>query len=169
MSKQTELRFDLSGLDNMVKNLKGFRTRVGVLGDNAIRVDHSVSGTGSDMTNAELAAIQIFGSHSANIPPRDFLMMPIEKNEREIINDLAKASSFRSAVTGGNVKKAFEILGAKAEEYVQKAFESGGFGLWEPNAASTIARKGSSAPLIDTGQLRRAVTSDVVKAGDKGT
>lgn len=32
-----------------------------------------------------------------------------------------------------------------------------------PNATSTIKRKGSSNPLIDTGELRRAITYKVVK------
>ena len=32
-----------------------------------------------------------------------------------------------------------------------------------PNALSTIKRKGSANPLIDTGELRRAITYKVVK------
>ena len=62
---------------------------------------------------------------------------------------------------------------------VQEAFNTGGFGKWPANADITlkggwmrsssgkpfyVKPKKSTAPLIDTGQLRRAVSSEVAKS-----
>lgn len=160
MTTQTKITFDLSGLDGFKKSIAStYKTRVGVLGEKASRSD------GGGINNAELGMIQMFGSVTNNIPPRDFLKLPIELNRREIISEMQKSGSVRAAIDKGNYKQVFVLLGLIAEGYVAKAFETGGFGQWPPLKASTIAQKGSSAPLIDTGQLKRSISSDVVKAG----
>ena len=46
---------------------------------------------------------------------------------------------------------------------MQEAFETGGFGAWEPIKEATSSRKGSSQILIDSSQLRRSVISKVEK------
>ena len=46
-------------------------------------------------------------------------------------------------------------VGIVAQGDVQMSISTGN---WEPNAKSTIRRKGSSRPLIDTGAMRQAVT-----------
>jgi hypothetical protein len=50
---------------------------------------------------------------------------------------------------------ALELLGTIAAAKVQQEITIGGFA---PNAPSTIAKKGSSHPLIDTNQLRSRIT-----------
>lgn len=162
--KQSKIRVNLDGLEEIKRKVGNtYRTRVGILGSNANRA------ADSGINNATLGVIQMFGSVSRNIPPRDFLTMPIEHNKRDLIRGLG-SGAMRDAFNRGDYKRMFELLGVKAEEFVQMAFETGGFGRWAPNAPSTIARKGSSAPLIDTGQLRRAITSDVVtQAGSTAT
>ena len=49
--------------------------------------------------------------------------------------------------------------------YVQKEIVDGSF---EPNAESTIKKKGSDKPLIDTGTMRQSVTYVVRKVGEGG-
>lgn len=51
-------------------------------------------------------------------------------------------------------KRAFGVLGQMAEDDIKTAIGEGG---WTPNAPSTIAQKGSSQPLIDTGAMRQAI------------
>lgn len=159
--KQTKITFNLQGLEDLKKEVGDtYRARVGILGGNAARKDDK-----SDLDNATLGTIQMFGSVTNKIPPRDFLLMPIQSHAREIVGEMRK-ESVKKAIASGQVKKVYELLGAAATEWVLKAFESAGFGQWPPNSDITIARKKSSQPLIDTGQLRRAITSDVVKRGE---
>ena len=153
--RTSSIRVNLDGLED-IKHQVGnrYRARVGILGSHASR-------TNGELDNATLGVIHMFGSVARNIPPRDFLVMPIETKKRELIRAIA-TGSMRDAFKRGDYKRMFALLGAKAEEIVQQAFETGGFGRWPPLKPQTIARKGSAAILIDTGQLRRAITSDVV-------
>ncbi len=159
MAKQTQIKFNLDGLDDLKKKLGGsYVTRVGILGGKAAREDDA------PMNNAEIGLVHEFGSEGANIPPRSFLRLPLEEKRRELMKAFA-TNTARAAIESGDYKKVFQVLGVKAEEIIQEAFASGGFGRWPALKASTVAMKGSSAILIDTGQLRRAITSDVVKKG----
>lgn len=168
--KQTKISFNLDGLEDIKKQVGNtYRTRVGIIGNKAAQ-NHLLENRGykenrthktSTISNSELGLIQMFGSITNGIPPRDFLLMPLITKHREIIQAFG-SGSIRDAFARGDYKKMFVLLGIKAEEIVQNAFETGGFGQWAPNETATINRKGSSSPLIDTGQLRRAVTSDVV-------
>ena len=54
------------------------------------------------------------------------------------------------------------ILGASCVDAIQEAFDTHGFGEWQPNAPSTIKAKGSSSPLIDTGALRGKIVAEVI-------
>lgn len=155
--KQTEIRFNLDGLEEIKERVgKTYRTRVGIIGSKAGQ-EHE-----GGITNAELGLIQMFGSLTRGIPARDFLLMPLMTKHREIIQSFGSAS-IRAAFAAGDYKKMFVLLGVKAEEIIQEAFETSGFGRWQKNAYSTIQQKGSSRPLIRWGELRRSITSDVVK------
>lgn len=131
--------------------------RVGILQDST----HS-DGKGKGILMSVLALIHIFGSISRNIPSRDFLFMPLEKKKQDLIQVLAQPKVF-DLIVEGDIKKVLQIVGVKGEQIVQEAFATRGFGLWPVLKAATIRRKGSDAPLINSGALRRSVTSDVVK------
>ncbi len=161
MSKQTKISYDLSALENIVRQLGGQHVaRIGILGSDA-----GAKHEGTDLTNAEIGVIQEFGSQSRNIPPRSFLRMPIEVRGATIMQQLGKRRT-RDKIESGDIVGVYRDLGLAGEAVVQGAFASAGFGRWPANAPSTVVAKGSSAPLIDTGQLRRAITSDVVRKGD---
>lgn len=156
--KETKINFNLDGLEELKRNLGAqYITRVGILGAHAAR-----TGEGKfDLNNATLGLIQIYGSIANNIPSRDFLIMPIETKRREILKILS-SNTARAAFANKDYKRLYGILGAAAVGFVDEAFASGGFGTWAPNKPTTVAHKGSSAPLIDTGELRKSVTFDVV-------
>lgn len=114
-------------------------------------------------SNAEIGLKMEMGSITEHIPARSFLRMPIESHAKELRDYVAKNQGIKDAMLKGDAVRALKILGLKAEDIIQKAFESRGFGRWAANAPSTIAAKGSSRPLINTSQLRRAVESKVGK------
>lgn len=162
MTAQSRVTADLSQLEALVKELGGqWVARVGILGNNAAKQEHD----GTPLTNSELGVIHEFGSVANNIPPRSFLRMPVEMKEKEIVQSMASYRT-KNALENGNIKRVFQDLGLYAEAVVKQAFSSGGFGQWAPNKPQTIARKGSDKPLIDTSQLRRSITSDVIKKSE---
>lgn len=140
-------------------------TQVGILGDKAARFNTDqktgTAATSESLTNAELGLIQERGSISRHIPARSFLQMPLFLKLDKNLSSLKKL--ILRGIEVGDLRIAYRDLGILAENIVQQAFGSGGFGHWLPNKPSTIARKKSSQPLIDTGQLRRSISSRVVK------
>lgn len=163
MTDQTNFRINLDGLEDMKKKVgNSLMARVGVLGNNASRSD------GGDLNNAEIMLIQMFGSVSRKIPPRDPLVEPLQTHRRELIRKLG-TGAMKAAFEAGDYKKMFSLLGIAAESIVQKAFETSGDGNWPANAQSTIDAKGSSMPLIDHGWMRKSVTSDVVTKSGVGS
>jgi len=163
--KQTKIAINLVGLEELKAKVGDqYRARVGILGSHGARTAGE-DGKPAVLDNATLGVIQMFGSITKGIPPRDFLDMPVRSHAREIVQAMG-ASSVKKAVAAGNFKRVYDLLGAAALNWVLMAFETAGFGQWPPNKPSTIARKKSDRPLIDTSQLRRAQTSDTVNRSE---
>ncbi len=175
---RSKIRVDTEQLDAIREALNsGMRAKVGILGSGHAGEEHMAgesfivdgkqhrkrSKQSSGLTNAEVAMKNEFGSYTDNIPPRSFLRMPLETKTGELVA-LAVSNTIRRRIMQADLEGALTLIGIKAEAIIQEAFASGGFGKWKPNAPLTVKLKGSSSPLIDTGQLRRAVTSEVVKA-----
>ena len=156
MKVNSKIELKLKGLDNLRAGLKeGQYVKVGVFGN------HKSQRTDNSINNVELAVIQNFGSISNNIPARPFIDMPLREKRADILK-YAASPTMRNLLLTGDVKKALGLLGVFAENIIQKAFDTSGFGKWAPNSPVTIRLKGSDKPLVDSGQLRRAVTSEVV-------
>lgn len=121
------------------------------------------AGRGS-VTNAELLYIHTNGSPAHNIPARPTIEPALAKPETaKQIQDLL-IQGIKSALMGNlsGAEAAYNRAGMVGAAAAQEVFGSGDLA---PNAPSTIARKGSSAPLIDTGSLRANVTYVVRKGG----
>jgi hypothetical protein len=116
---------------------------------------------GTTLTNAEIGIIQEFGSFENNIPPRSHIRMPIQAKSDEI-KMVFNSRKVKNLMMAQEYGKVLELIGIAAEIAIQQAFESSGFGQWQVNSPATIKRKGSSRPLINTGALRRSITSEVV-------
>jgi hypothetical protein len=156
MSRNNDVVMDLSVLDGLVKSLgKDTYVKVGVLGDKTTRDD------GGNLTNAAIGVIQEFGSVTNNIPARSFLRMPLESHAEQILSFVG-SKKVSSLLLAGKPAEALKLVGLYAEAWVHSAFASRGFGSWAPNAPLTVRRKKSSAPLIDTRQLERSISSEVV-------
>ena len=110
------------------------------------------------ITMPDLAAIHEYGAPSRNIPERSFLRASITLNQgkygKYLLGEVKDLLLLRTTPT-----KIKQVLGMQAAADVQMYMVNGKF---TPLKAKTIKRKGSSKPLIDTGQLRQSITYRVV-------
>ena len=147
-----EVEADFSGIEKMLKGLaEDHHVDIGVLGSGARGKDGE--------SVAEYGAKNEFGVVSKKIPERSFIRMPLTEKAKDIERAGADVLSARLAV--GDVKGIFKVLGIAGEAAIQEAFDTRGFGKWKDNARSTVREKGSDTPLIDTGTLRKSITSRV--------
>jgi len=149
----------LEGLLNLAQFLKVMaekkhRVQVGVFGHKAARENSP------GVTNAEVGIIQEMGSLTRKIPRRSFLHDPLRTHASDLMAAVAK--DMERLFRDGKVALFLKRLGLAAEDLIQEAFESRGWGKWAPNAPSTVKSKGSDSPLINHGELRRSISSRVV-------
>lgn len=103
------------------------------------------------LTNAQVGAFNNFGTDK--IPARPWLEPGVRSKDDEYNKIITNA-----AADGQTLKQALERVGPVAQAAVQVYMTEL---KTPPNAASTIAMKGSSNPLIDTGALRQSVNYKV--------
>lgn len=138
--------FDPRKLDDLLKRLGGPAT-VNV-GFPATGEQHRES---EGMSVAEVAAVHEFGS--LNMPERSFLRAGIRKNLKAY-HQLNKKTLRQVLLGRMTLVHALGLLGEQAKSDVQTEITDGDFA---PLSEATIKRKGSSKPLIDSGQMRQSV------------
>lgn len=144
---------DFNALNKFVIGLgSGMVVRVGIMGNKTNRKNDV------GITNADVGFIHEFGT--SKIPKRSFLRMPIFQKNEDILAYVKKAGALKKLAKGKMVEVLADI-GIACERVILQAFASSGWGDWATNAPSTIRRKKSDSPLIDTGQLRRSISSVV--------
>ena len=113
--------------------------------------------TGMKYSQAHKLYIREHGSPMLSIPPRPVLQPAIEDNKEYIGQLLAEAGKaiLQGDAAAGETKlhNAGDFAAARAKEW----FENPQNG-WPPNSPRTIRRKGSDQPLVDTGEMRKAIT-----------
>lgn len=151
-----DVQINLKGLETLERELNNhYVVEVGILGADAVKERDDIK-----ETNAYIGAIHEFGSVEQNIPARSFLRMPLET---KLPDEIRKGSEkFIEYAAAGKLEHWFYKLGYKAEKIIDEAFETGGFGTWQPLSPITVALKGSDKILVDTAQLRSSITSEVV-------
>ena len=120
--------------------------------------------TGDSLNLAQIAAVNEFGSSNGHVPERSFLRSTIDDNRDSYAKGLDRAvnAGIDTVVAGGigtpAVIRSLQLLGQEVSGDVQGKIRD----LRDPpNAPRTIAAKGSSNPLIDTGRLRASIDSEV--------
>lgn len=108
-----------------------------------------------DIGNMELALIHELGL--GDVPERSFIRDTIDLNVNKY-RLLIKNLAWRIAVGHIRKKQALNFIGMMVQADMRARITAG---IPPPNAESTIARKGSSTPLIDTGQLRASIDYEV--------
>jgi hypothetical protein len=119
---------------------------------------------GEPINNASLLFIQTNGSQLKNIPPRPVLEPSIEANKGIITPHLGAAAKAVMDQRPDAAERELERAGMIASNCAKRWFTDPR-NNWPPNAPSTVEEKGSDRPLIDTGQLRRAITYVVREEG----
>jgi hypothetical protein len=125
---------------------------VGIFGDKA-RESH-----GPTFTNAQVASVHEFGL--GNAPERSFIRGTIDAKASQI-QALSRQLASQVLLRRLPIRQALGLLGAFVEGLIKERISRG---IPPPNAPSTIARKGSSTPLINTGQMRASVSHEVRRA-----
>src|SRR5690606_5993627 len=109
---------------------------------------------GSDgLTVATLGAIQHFGND--DIPARPWLDKGAESGTKDYLETIQEGVE-----DGLDAKQIMARVGEEAEGAIRQYITDLDS---PPNKPSTIKRKGSSNPLIDTGNMRQSVTSSVAR------
>lgn len=132
-----------------LKRLADLEVQVGFQGDQQYEDGTSI---------AEVAAYNEFGS--SDTPERPFMRQSFENHESEL--QAACDQVNRRLAQGGSAEQALQQIGAVAKGLVQDEIVNGGFA---PNAESTIKKKGSEQPLIDTGTMRQSVNFVIKRRG----
>lgn len=138
------------------KNLQQFKDSVvkaGVLAKDGSQ-QHSVG-----MSVFQIGMIHEFGVPEKNIPRRSFIRVPIENNIKEITK-LIEHNHKLVSENAMSAKVALDRIGIKAQNTIKESFRNND---WKPLKRATIKRKGSSRPLIDTGQLIGSISYVVEK------
>ncbi|KOY81571.1 hypothetical protein I6G82_08365 [Lysinibacillus macroides] len=139
-------------LINELKKLKKYEIHVGIFGSD-------------DAEYAMIASVHEFGitiqkeKGSIVIPERSFLRSTFDEKQNEWFKFVEKQMAHVLNRRIG-AKTLCERLGAKMVADVQEKLTDLDT---PPNAPATIAKKGSSNPLIDSGGLRQRITYKVVK------
>ena len=103
--------------------------------------------------------IHTFGSPLYQVPPRPIIEPAIEDKTNHKMIDAELKLAAKAALEGKKteMKNHLRRAGMIAQNVV-RAWFTNPKNNWAPNAPSTIARKGSDKPLIDTGDLRKSIT-----------
>lgn len=109
-----------------------------------------------DSKNATKAAINEYGT--SKIPQRPFMRTATTRHGKSWGSKSAKA--VKSVMKGMPISQVTELVGMQMKADISSTLTNG---PWTPNAPSTIAKKGSSRPLIDTGELRASINYKVDK------
>lgn len=156
--------------DTAKKKLRAIKEGMEFVRDNTVAVgifsDNDAAHSGG-LTNSQLLYLHCNGSPANNIPARDVLSQGIaEAKQNGSVQKCLNAGILKALA--GNVDQAkaeYEKAGMAAAAAVQAQFGK----IGPPLSPVTVARKGSSATLIDTGALRQAITYKVMpKSAAKG-
>lgn len=126
------------------------KIRVGLVGSEAEQTNGE-----SNLTNAELGMIHEFGAPAAGIPARSFIRRTYDDKIDELKGMQLKLSKMLLD-DKLDVARAFAILGEWGANAIKATIVQGKV---EPGLKpQTIARKGSSKPLVDTAQLVNSIS-----------
>lgn len=134
----------------MLKDLGALEVRVGFQHGKATEED------GTDV--CDVAAWNELGT--VNMPSRPFLRKSVDENEGKINSFLQSKKD--DLVSGVSAEQVLKEIGIFQKDLIQEKITNGSFA---PNAESTVKKKGSSKPLIDTGRMRQSVNYEIKKKG----
>jgi phage gpG-like protein len=123
-------------------SLRGAEVQVGVMGDEDL---------------VKIATINEFGSNDGHVPARPFLRVAIDANRETIDNEVLKQTRL-VAYNRRTIPQALAEVGVVIKGKIVNQINSN---MGPANAPSTVAKKGSSRTLVDTGELRDSISFQV--------
>lgn len=147
------------GFSDMTPEGRRYFRELQKLAEMEIHVGYQADQSYEDGTGlAEVAAYNEFGS--SNTPARPFMRQSFENHESEL--QAACDMANQTLLNGGTAESALSQVGVDVVGLIKEEMIDGGFA---PNAESTIRRKGSEQPLVDTGTLFQSVKYVVKRRG----
>ena len=140
--------------------LKGFLERFKEIGKPKVYIGVPTSKNGmheGGINMATLLALHVLGAPSRGIPQRDPLRPPLIANAQRY-SDLLALGLKNALSDGTDPKLVYEKIGIVATNDVKDYFITGNF---KALSEKTIKAKGSSKPLISTGELRNSISYEV--------
>lgn len=152
--------FGFKKLKSEMKNLghKPF-VKVGIQGTEATKTHDNKESKPSGITVVEIGNIHEFG---LGVPERSFLRSTLDENRNKYSG---VADELKNEIKKGkfDTKSALGILGEKIVRDIKKKIKDK---IPPELSQDTIDKKGSSTPLIDTGQLYQSITYSVEMKGE---
>lgn len=149
------VRINLTGdgrrFEQMLRELQNKEVRIGFQHGEASEED------GTDI--CDVAMWNELGTEHAESRP--FLRKSVDDNTAEINSFLQ--SKKEDLLMGVPAEQILEEIGIFQKDLIQQTITEGNF---EDNKASTIRKKGSDHPLIDTGTMRRSVNYVIRRKGE---
>lgn len=128
---------------------KGSRTRKGA--------DGSETTTQDSISLVGIAAVHEYGTDDGHVPARPYLGPTIDNNRAKYTNELEDALG-RVIDGDSDIDTELGLIGLRVVKDTQQTINT----MTDPPlSARTIAEKGSSALLIDTGRLIQSIDSEV--------
>lgn len=112
---------------------------------------------GQVLTLVEVAAVNEYGSEDGRVPERSFLRSTFDAKKTKIGQQLA--AGLDKIILGRGTTD--DLLGRVGLKLAADSVETINAGVPPPNAPATVARKGSTHTLIDTGRLRQSIDHEV--------
>ncbi len=159
MSETRDIDRGFKDIKRELTRLQGMAVSVGFQG----QTGSEPAGDGfGEATIADVAIFNEFGT--VDIPERPFMRIAFDGHQGDIADFIeARVADVLDRKLTAN--QAASQVGIFFASLVQRTItEAAGWAA--PNAPETIEQKGSSSPLIDTGQMRQSVTW-VVKRGEE--
>ena len=147
-----QVKFDDKALKQLKAKLKSVQIVVGL--PKGTR-SHDESGE----SLIEIGATHEFGSRTKGIPERSFIRSTINESVEEY-KKVSQTQAVHFLEGKQSLDATVEKIGIWGQSKIKKKFRNNN---WAPNSRTTIALKGSSRPLIDTGQLLQSITWEVKK------
>lgn len=149
-----------------IRRLGEWELIVGLVGPGSLEIEE-----GSALTLAQLGAIHEFGSDAepgepGYVPERSYLRSTLANRRADIAR--LTAEQMRAVLAGKRTaEQALEAIGMQIVAWIKLAVMSGD-GIPPPLSPETVARKGSSRPLVDHGQLIAHGVNYVVRRKGSG-
>lgn len=158
LPKNVKITIDkVPAIAKSIKALAETRVMVGVPSDKATRKNEENQGP---INNAALMAIHENGAPEVNIPARPVVHPTIQENKPIIVQGLKQAGAKALEGDYSGMMKTYMALGLTMQNKLREKITDGPFVPLSERTLAARRAKGRTGtkPLIDTGQLRRALT-----------